>query len=177
MAVAEPEEPGNVPAVANIEALYRAYRPAVYRFALALSGNPTDAEDITAETFLRVWTARDRLDLSTVVGYLLTIARHLYLHGVRHAARRQPLEGDVVDPAPSAATHTVARDALATTLADLQTLPETDRAAVLMRAQELLTYDEIAAALGITPGAAKVKVHRARQRLWTMRAEREGRPS
>lgn len=161
--------------VANVETLYRVHGPAVYRFALALSGNAADADDITAETFLRVWTARDRLDLSTVIGYLLTIARHLYLHGVRHAARRQPLDHDVVDDASSVSTRSEARDALTATLADLQTLPEMDRAAVLMRAQEQLPYDEIAAALGITPGAAKVKVHRARQRLWTMRQTREGR--
>jgi RNA polymerase sigma-70 factor (ECF subfamily) len=174
LAVADQNDDPGVAVVPDIEALYRTHRPAVYRFALALSGNAADAEDITAETFLRVWTARDRLDLSTVIGYLLTIARHLYLQGVRHAARRESLEQDVVDPVPSVAVQSAARDALAAALADLQTLPEMDRAAVLMRAQEHLQYDEIAAALRITPGAAKVKVHRARQRLWTLRQAREG---
>lgn len=162
--------------VADVETLYRVHRPAVYRFALALAGNAADAEDITAETFLRVWTARVRLDLATVIGYLLTIARHLYLQGVRQAARRQPLETDVVDATPSVVVQSAARDALAATLADLQTLPETDRAALLMRAQEQLPYDEIAQALGISAGAAKVKVHRARQRLATLRLAREGAP-
>jgi len=54
----------------NVEALYRQDAPAVYRFALSLSGSRASAEDLTSETFVRLWTARDRLDLSTVLGYL-----------------------------------------------------------------------------------------------------------
>ena len=41
----------------------------------------------------------------------------------------------------------------------------TDRAAVLLRAEEGMSYDEVAAALGISPVAARVKVYRARLRL------------
>jgi RNA polymerase sigma-70 factor (ECF subfamily) len=44
-------------------------------------------------------------------------------------------------------------------------LPEVDRAAVLMRADEGLAYEEIAMALGISVASAKVKVHRARLKL------------
>lgn len=47
----------------------------------------------------------------------------------------------------------------------LARLPEVDRAAVLMRADEGLAYEEIAAALGISVASAKVKVHRARLKL------------
>jgi RNA polymerase sigma-70 factor (ECF subfamily) len=50
-------------------------------------------------------------------------------------------------------------------MAALQTLPEIDRAAVLLRAEEGMSYDEVAAALGISPVAARVKVHRARLKL------------
>lgn len=50
-------------------------------------------------------------------------------------------------------------------LTALAALPEIDRAAALMRADDALTYDEIAAALGISVAAAKVKVHRARLKL------------
>jgi len=61
-------------------------------------------------------------------------------------------------------------------IADLQTLPEPDRAALLMRAEEQMPYEEIAAALGITAGSAKVKVHRARLRLAELRMNRGRRP-
>jgi RNA polymerase sigma-70 factor (ECF subfamily) len=50
-------------------------------------------------------------------------------------------------------------------LVALQTLPEIDRAAVLLRAEEGMSYEEVAAALGISPVAARVKVHRARLKL------------
>lgn len=61
-------------------------------------------------------------------------------------------------------------------IADLQTLPEPDRAALLMRAEEQMPYEDIAAALGITAGNAKVKVHRARLKLAELRMNR-GRPA
>ncbi len=50
-------------------------------------------------------------------------------------------------------------------LTALSSLPEIDRTAVLMRADEALPYEDIANVLGISVGAAKVKVHRARLRL------------
>ena len=65
--------------------LYQAHAKEVYRFALYLSGDPTIAEDLVSETFIRLWNARERVDLATVKGYLLTIARNLYLHERRRA--------------------------------------------------------------------------------------------
>jgi RNA polymerase sigma-70 factor (ECF subfamily) len=159
--------------VTDFDALYRQYAGNVFRFALSLSGNRAVAEDITSETFVRVWTARDRLDLTTVIGYLLTIARRLYLQGVSIDRRRDPLEMDPADGGPSQVVIAQGRADLDAVLADLQTLAEPDRAAVLMRAEDGLAYEEIGSALGITPGAAKVKVHRARQKLLTLRMQRE----
>jgi RNA polymerase sigma-70 factor (ECF subfamily) len=52
-------------------------------------------------------------------------------------------------------------------------LPEIDRAALLMRANDGLAYEEIARALGISLAAAKVKVHRARLRLAAARLSAE----
>jgi RNA polymerase sigma-70 factor, ECF subfamily len=160
--------------VIDFDAFYRQHAPAVFRFALSLSGDRAVAEDITAETFVRVWTARDRVDLSTVIGYLLTIARNLFLQGVRRDRRHDPFETDVEDAAPG--PHAVAewRGELDAVLADLQTLDEPDRAALLLRAQDQMPYEQIGAALGLTPGAARVRVHRARHRLAELRLRREG---
>jgi RNA polymerase sigma-70 factor (ECF subfamily) len=161
--------------VTTIDTLYREHAGRVYRFALSLSGNRAVAEDLTSETFVRLWTARERVDLTTVLGYLLTITRRLYLQGLPRERRGQPL---VIEPADQRPGHDVVvegRDALDAVLADLQTLPEPDRAALLMRAHDGLPYEEIAAALGISAGAVKVKVHRARQRLLGLRRAREER--
>lgn len=156
----------------DFTALYREHAGAVYRFALSLSGDRAQAEDITSETFVRVWTARDRVDLQTVAGYLITIARHLYLQGVSRERRRGALPADPPDENPGPHARAEGRAELDAVLADLQTLPETDRAALLMRASEQMSYEEIGAALGLTAGAAKVKVHRARLKLAERRMSR-----
>ena len=58
-----------------------------------------------------------------------------------------------------------AKAELQVVLEALQTLPEIDRAALLMRAEDGMPYEEIASALGVSPVAARVKVHRARLKL------------
>lgn len=161
----------------DLQTLYEQHAAAVFRFAYSLSGDRAIAEDLTSETFIRVWTARDRVDLTTVTGYLLTIARHLYLQGIRRDTRQGVLEIEPADAAPGPHALAEGRAELEAVLSDLQTLPEPDRAALLMRAQDQMSYEEIAAALRISAGTAKVKVHRARRRLAELRLNRERGPS
>ena len=61
------------------------------------------------------------------------------------------------------------KDELDRVLRALQEFPEVDRAALLMRADEGLPYEEIAVALGLPVATVKVKVHRARLRLAQIR--------
>jgi RNA polymerase sigma-70 factor (ECF subfamily) len=149
----------------DFTALYRKYAADVYRFAFYLSGHQADAEDITAETFVRVWTSGERIRMGTVKGYLFTIARNLFLHGVRKRSRHVELDPQLRDPAAGPHEIVEQRARLAFVLAQLQALPEADRAALLMRAFEDLPYEEIALILGLSVSAVKVKVHRARLRL------------
>ena len=158
-------------------ALYAEHAGAVFRFAYSLSGNRTMAEDLTSETFVRVWTARDRVDLTTVIGYLLTITRHLYLEGLRRDRRQGALDHEPEDAAPGPHALAEGRAELDAVLADLQALPESDRAALLMRAEDQMPYEDISAALGVSVGAAKVKVHRARRKLAEQRLQRQRGPS
>lgn len=149
---------------ASFHELYERHGHSVYRFALYLSGDATLAEDIAAETFLRLWGARQPIVMETVKGYLLAIARNVYLQERRRAGRLAPLAEGLADGTPGSAA-AEARLELQQTLEWLQRLPETDRAALLMRAEQELPYEEIARALGISLPLAKVKVHRARLRL------------
>lgn len=137
----------------------------MHRFVLFLSGDPTLADDILSETFIRLWHARKRVDLTTVKGYLLTIARNLFLADRRHVRRMTTLDERAQDTRPGPERRAHAHLELQAVLAALQRLPEMDRAAVLLRAEEGMSYDEVAAALGISPVAARVKVHRARLKL------------
>lgn len=137
----------------------------MFRFALYLCGDRAEAEDIASETFVRVWTVRDSLRTATVKAYLFAIARNLYRQGLRRARRRSELRENLTDEGPGPHSEAAARAELEGVLRALQTLPEPDRAALLMRAQDGMAYEEIAAALDLSLAATRVKVHRARVRL------------
>jgi RNA polymerase sigma-70 factor (ECF subfamily) len=152
--------------------LYESYSRDVYRFALYLSGDAALADDITSETFVRVWSSPEPVRLSTVKGYLLTIARNLWLMERRQHLRRQGLDevNEALPDIGQGALHQVeVKDELDRVLRALQEFPEVDRAALLMRADDGLPYEEIAAALGLPVATVKVKVHRARLRLAQIR--------
>jgi RNA polymerase sigma-70 factor, ECF subfamily len=153
--------------------LYATHARDVYRFALFLCGEPALADDIAAETFVRAWSAPERVDLGSVKAYLFAIARNLFLHEVRRPARRTaPLDFHMSSPEPSPERRAAARDDLRAVLAELQQLPEIDRAALAMRIEDQMPYEEIARILELSVSAAKVKVHRARLRLAQARARR-----
>jgi len=160
------------PGKATFSALYRAYAADVRRFALFLSGDRSLADDIVSETFIRMWNARARVDLTTVKAYLFAIARNLYLQERRQARRMSPIEIDVSDPQPDAQQQMHSRLELRAVLDALQALPEVDRSALLMRADAGMPYEEIARTLGISVAAVKVKVHRARLKLAAAREPR-----
>ena len=154
----------------TFEELYRRYFPDVHRFALYLTGNPAEAEDIASETFVRAWAADAPLRVERLDAYLFSIARNLHRRGYRRR-RLDALAAEVPDAPPGPERELAGRGELAATLAQLQVLPEVDRAALLMRAFHELSYDEIAAALGLSVSSAKVKVHRARAALKAHRSQ------
>jgi RNA polymerase sigma-70 factor (ECF subfamily) len=152
--------------------LYESYSRDVYRFALYLSGDPALADDITSETFVRVWSSPEPIRFATVKGYLLTIARNLWLMERRRNSRRQCLgevDETLPDTGPSVSREVEVKDDLRRVLRALQEFPEVDRAALLMRADEGLPYEEIAVALSLPVATVKVKVHRARLKLAQIR--------
>jgi RNA polymerase sigma-70 factor, ECF subfamily len=162
--------------MSDFNALYDDYAADVFRFALYLTGDRSKADDITAETFLRAWTTGSALRMATVKGYLITIARNIRLQQIREERRQSELTEDIEDASPDPARRSEDRSELDHTLRDLQQLPESDRAAILMRAVEGMSYEEIAVAAGLSLSAVKVKIHRARLRLNEMRNARRSFP-
>jgi RNA polymerase sigma-70 factor (ECF subfamily) len=158
--------------VTDLDALYRQHAPEVFRFVLYLSGNYHEAEDITSETFVRAWTAPGEIRMTTVKGYLFMIARNLFLQSLRQRGRHVELPDTLPDPAADQETRTEQASELADALAGLQELQEIDRAALLMRAMDELPYEDIAAALGLSLAATKVRIHRARRALLERRSKR-----
>jgi RNA polymerase sigma-70 factor (ECF subfamily) len=153
----------------GFSALYKKYAPDVYHFALYLSGERGEAEDITSETFVRAWASSEPIRMATVKGYLFTIARNLFLQGLRKKSRHVALDEELRDPQASPYEQAEQKAELLAVLAGLQKLPEIDRAALLMRAFDEMPYEEIARALGISLAAVKVKIHRARLALADIR--------
>ena len=100
--------------------LYQAHARDVFRFALFLSGDPDLAEDIVSETYIRLWHARARVDLSTVKAYLLAIARNLFLEQKRRAVRRTDLHDEHADARPGPETAAASRSELQAVLVELQ---------------------------------------------------------
>ena len=160
--------------VTNFHELYQKYAQDVYRFAYWLCGNAQDAEDITSETFIRALTSNGEIKSETVKGYLLTIARNLAYKRSTREKRYVSMENDLAEDRDQPAVLVENSASLQTAMQFIQSLQETDRAALILRYQDDLSYEEIAGVLSISLAAAKVKVHRARLKLTEfMRAQEE----
>ena len=146
--------------------VYDRYASDVYRFSLYLSGDAALAQDITAETFARAWAVRDQIRLGSIKGYLLMIARNLYRDDRRRpAAASLSAAAEVSDRAAGPEASADARHELQLVLRALHELPELDRAVLLMATVEELPHQVIGLALGLSPAAVKVRIHRARVKL------------
>jgi RNA polymerase sigma-70 factor (ECF subfamily) len=149
----------------NFQDLYESYASDVYRFAYWLTGDRPEAEDITSETFIRAWVNRTTIRTETLKAYLLTIARNAYLQRQRKKKHQAVLEDIYPDPAPGPQEQVETQFELLRAQKILQTLPEIDRTAFVLRVQHELPYAEIARVLEISLAATKVKVHRVRKKL------------
>ena len=145
--------------------LYERYHQDVYRFALFLTGDPGRAEDLAADTFVRAWVARDRINLTTVKAYLLTIAKNLYRDARRRERPVADVAEDIRDPRPAVDVQVGHVMDLGRVRARLRHVPRGDRQAFLMFIVRGMSQREIADALGVTIGAVKSRIFRAREAL------------
>ena len=147
------------------EQVYRRHYQDVFRFALFLTGDPTLAEDLASDTFVRAWTARARIRQPTVKAYLLTITRNLYRDHLR-SKRPEAVELDERAesglPAPLRLEH---RSELRSIRARLRRVAPGDRRALLLYVVREMSYAEIASRLGVNVGSVKSRIARAREVL------------
>ena len=155
--------------------LYQRYARDIHRFALFLCGNHALAEDLTAETFARAFAVNDDLRVDTVKAYLLAITRNLYRDLRRREGRLVPLEGtpEGADPAAKPDVTAEGRLRLEAVLSAIQRLPDRDREALVLAVDRDLSYVRVAAILGCSVPAIKVRVHRARVRLKALLEEEQ----
>lgn len=159
----------------GFQELYDRHWRDVYRFALFLSGNPAQAEDLASDTFMRAWSARGSIRDATVRAYLLTITRNLWRDTKRRNARLVPLDEATV---PTIEARGEALLDLGWAERQLELVPAGDRAALLLHARDGLSYEEVARRLDISVGAVKSRIFRARAALHALRerANSEGDP-
>lgn len=156
----------------DFQKLYKQYSSDIFRFTYYLCGNVDDAEDLTAETFARVITGKSPLKSETVKSYLFTIARNLYLDGLRRKKRQNKASQEFNDEIVEVENSFNSIEELGVLKIYLDTFSESDRTALLLRA-EGFSYLEIAETLEISLASAKVKVHRMRLKLAEWRVNRE----
>lgn len=141
------------------------YQDRLYNYLYRMTGSREDAQDLTQETFVRVYKALPRFNTEAPFRpWVYKIATNL---AINHLKGRKPaavleeyvpsksLEESPEHFAESSEVRRVISGAI-------QELPEPYRAVVLLRHIEDLTYDDIAKALDIPLGTAKVRLHRAR---------------
>jgi RNA polymerase sigma factor (sigma-70 family) len=149
------------------ESFYRKHVAEVYQYALAVLANPTDAEDVTQQTFLNAYKAFQSGERPhTPHNWLIKIAHNVCRMRWRQSTRRPqevPLESV---PEPAGLDEKPSLDEV---LGALARLPFNQRAAVVMREVEGRTYAEIADVLNTTVPAVEALLFRARTNLKSRR--------
>lgn len=141
---------------------------ALARFLAGAGAPDADLEDLVQETFIRAFRGVDRFrGQCQFRTWLMTIGSNVLKDFGRRNARRQviPLDEGVRDSSGDPHDHAEAREAEALLTEGLKLLSRLQREVFLLRAQQGLAYEEIAAALATTPGAARVHYHHAVRRL------------
>jgi RNA polymerase sigma factor (sigma-70 family) len=153
------------------EEVVQAHSARVYRLAYRLTGNQHDAEDLTQEVFVRVFRSLSNYTPGTFEGWLHRITTNLFLDTVRRKQRIK-FEGLIDDAAdrlvgrePSPEAWYDERHFDADIQAALDSLHPDFRAAVVLCDIEGLTYEEIAATLGVKLGTVRSRIHRGRTHL------------
>jgi RNA polymerase sigma-70 factor, ECF subfamily len=157
---------------AAFEQLVVRHEQAMYRLALRVLDRPEDAEDALQEALVAAWRQLPgfRGD-ATFASWLYRIVTTRCLNLARSRARRpaRNLDGDTANSLPSGmptpehvATAGSAREALNQALTDL---PVDQRICWVLRENDGLGYQEIAAITGTTPDAVRGRIHRARSSL------------
>ena len=160
--------------------LVRSMEDGVYSGALQFTRNPHDAQDVTQETFVRVYRALgtyepDRIRALDLRPWVWTIALNLCRNRARSRSRRpeSPPVTDLRDDGPGPEDEVTSNAALGVWRRRLATITGPQRTAVVLRHVVGLSYEEIAASTGRAESTCRSDVRRGLARLRTLIAEEE----
>ncbi|MEN3271866.1 MAG: hypothetical protein V7636_627 [Actinomycetota bacterium] len=152
------------------EEAFARHRSLLFTVAYEMLGSAVDAEDVVQETWLR-WADVDHTDVRDPRAYLVRIVTRQSLNRLRSRARRREEYIGEWLPEPLSTSPELAADIeLAESLSIamltvLETLGPAERAVFVLREVFDVSYDEIAEAVGKTPGAVRQIAHRARDHV------------
>jgi RNA polymerase sigma-70 factor (ECF subfamily) len=147
------------------------YGAEIYRFALHLTRNRTDADDLYQETALKAYRAWDRLPCdANHRAWLYRIASNTFISDKRKSSRLSSLDAaEMVESIPATSRDDDGRLDAGDLLREVETfitaLPPKQRVALVQRKYLELGYQEIATALGCSEEAARRNVHEALRKL------------
>lgn len=153
------------------DALYRRHVHVVYRHAYSLLGSRREAEEVTQDVFVTLWSKLPTVRIvdRSLLPWLLTTSRYHCLNhrraAARHSARTQG--GLVALPAdPMSVEDRVRNRALRESIDDaLAQLSDDDYTVYLLCIEEGLTYQEASLQLGVSHGAVRNRLSRLRAAL------------
>ena len=154
--------------------LYRRHVCEVFRFINSKTRNEKTAEDLTAQVFFKALRSAETFNgTGTYQSWIFRIARNCLASWHRSKPRDLALHElpDPVDPGPTPAGAALDNEARGAVWSAVAGLPVKQREAVVLRYVQDCSIDEIADRTDRSPGAVRVLLHRARQRL---RREYEG---
>jgi RNA polymerase sigma-70 factor (ECF subfamily) len=154
--------------VQAFHALYQAVAPRMLGYLIGLIGERAAAEDLLQHTFLKLHEARSSyVRDADPLPWLYTIAHRTFLDEARRRKRAKVTlteDGAPVEPPPETAVHIESEpaDGLSqVTTAALAQLPQNQREALILTKVHGRSVAEAAAITGSTPGAIKLRAHRA----------------
>jgi RNA polymerase sigma factor (sigma-70 family) len=155
-------------------AIFRRYHQPLYRFCLAIVGNPEDAQDALQNTMVKVMRAlpgeERKIELKP---WLYRIAHNEAIDLLRRRRETRQLDAELAAPGYGLAEDVATRERLRRLLTDLRALPERQREVLVMRELAGLEFEEIGAALDTSDAVARQTLYEARQSLRQMEEGRE----
>jgi RNA polymerase sigma factor (sigma-70 family) len=147
------------------EEIVRRYGKTLIRCAAAIVGGR--AEDVTQDAFSKALLAlrRDGGNEIELRPWLFRIVRNTALNDLRDSPPSAEMLAQAIASGDSPTEELERREELADLMRRLRSLPEAQRAAIVMRELEGLGHDEIASALGLSDGGARQAIYRARRSL------------
>ena len=162
--------------VRAFETLIERHQGAVIGTVAKMLGGPSDAEDIAQQVFIRIWKSAGRYNpTAKFTTWMFTITRNLVFNEMRRRQRKPAVSieereddfhlqtADTRGKTPT--DEALQRELEAAVDASIQSLPEKQRMAVILRRYEEVPYEEIATVLGLSLSAVKSLLFRARTQL------------